>query len=274
VPDDHTDLRQRLQADCSRCFGLCCVALPFAASADFAFDKAAGEPCTNLRSDFRCGIHARLRESGFRGCTVFDCGGAGQRVSQQTFAGQDWRQDPLRAREMFAVFAVVRHLHDLLGHLLEALALAESAALHPELTETLERVDALAAGDAPSLLTLDRVALQAEVGDLLLRVSALVRSTAAPGGASRRGADLVGADLRRADLAGADLRGALLVAARLEGADLRWADLVGADLRDADLSGADLSDALFLTQPQLEASRGDEATVLPERLTRPSHWRV
>lgn len=274
MPDSHTDLRRRLRADCSRCFGLCCVALPFAASADFAVDKPGGEPCDHLQADFRCGIHDRLRESGFRGCTVFDCRGAGQRVSQQTFAGQDWRHDASTARQMFAVLPVVRHLHDLLGHLLEALGLAQAAALHPELTEALERVDALAAGDATALLALDRAALQADVGDLLLRVSALVRSTAAPGGANRRGADLVGADLRGADLVGVDLRGALLVAARLEGADLRWADLVGTDLRDAELSGADLSRALFVTQAQLEAARGDGATALPDGLTRPAHWRV
>ncbi|MDR3081083.1 MAG: pentapeptide repeat-containing protein, partial [Streptomyces sp.] len=45
TPADRSDLR----ADCSSCFALCCVALPFAASADFAIDKAAGTPCPNLR---------------------------------------------------------------------------------------------------------------------------------------------------------------------------------------------------------------------------------
>ncbi len=72
--------RLRLQADCENCFGLCCVALPFAASADFAIDKDAGKPCENLQSDFRCGIHNSLRQRGFRGCTVYDCFGAGQKV--------------------------------------------------------------------------------------------------------------------------------------------------------------------------------------------------
>ena len=80
-----------LQADCAQCFGLCCVALPFAASADFAIDKAAGSPCRNLRTDYRCGIHTELRQRGFNGCTVYDCFGAGQKVSQVTFGGADWR---------------------------------------------------------------------------------------------------------------------------------------------------------------------------------------
>jgi hypothetical protein len=268
----HRDLGSRLRADCSRCVGLCCVALPFAASADFAIDKPGGVPCPNLRADFRCGIHDRLRESGFRGCTVFDCRGAGQRVSQETFPGRDWREDPDTARKMFAVLPVMQHLHELMAHLLEALALPLAAPLHAELGAALHRLDAVASGGAPSLLSLDRAAVQAETGELLLRVSAVVREAAAPGGQDHRGADLVGADLRAARLAGASLRGALLVAARLGGADLRWADLVGADLRDADLSGADLTGALFLTQPQLDAARGDERTVLPEGLTRPAHW--
>ncbi|SER79283.1 Pentapeptide repeat-containing protein [Pedococcus cremeus] len=275
APGAHrADVGQRLRADCSRCVGLCCVALPFAASADFAIDKPGGVPCPNLRADFRCGIHDRLRESGFRGCTVFDCRGAGQRVSQETFAGRDWREDRVTARQMFAVLPVVQHLHELMGHLLESLARPQAAALHAELAEALERLDVLASGDATSLLSLDRGAVQAEVGELLLRVSTAVREAAAPGGEDHRGADLVGADLRHAGLTGASLRGALLVAARLDGADLRWADLVGADLRDADLSGADLAEALFLTQPQLDAARGNARTVLPEGLTRPSHWQV
>ena len=80
-----------LRADCGSCFGLCCVALPFARSADFAVDKPAGKACGNLRDDFRCGVHDRLRTEGFSGCTVYDCFGAGQKVSQGTFGGESWR---------------------------------------------------------------------------------------------------------------------------------------------------------------------------------------
>lgn len=74
-----------LLADCSSCFGLCCVALPFSKSSDFATNKNAGDPCKNLQEDFGCGIHTGLRKKGFTGCTVYDCFGAGQKVSQQTY---------------------------------------------------------------------------------------------------------------------------------------------------------------------------------------------
>ncbi len=126
--------RAAVRADCAQCFGLCCVALPFAASADFAIDKAAGSPCRNLRTDYRCGIHTELRQRGFNGCTVYDCFGAGQKVSQVTFGGADWRSgSPEHARLMFDVFPVVRQLHELLWYLTEALELPAARPIHPEL---------------------------------------------------------------------------------------------------------------------------------------------
>ncbi|CAM5472969.1 hypothetical protein SHIRM173S_04892 [Streptomyces hirsutus] len=67
-------------------------------------------------------------------------------------------------------------------------------------------------------------------------------------------------------------RGAYLIAADLAGADLRGADLIGADLRDTDVTDADLTGAFFLTQPQLNATRGSAGTTLPGTLTRPAHW--
>ncbi len=257
----------------SDCFGLCCVALPFAASADFAADKDAGQPCTNLRADFRCGIHSRLREQGFPGCTVFDCFGAGQKVSQVTFGGQDWRQAPHAARQMFDVFPVMRGLHELLWYLTEALALPPARPLHADLRRAREEIDRLTRASAETLAALDVAALRADVNVLLLRAGELVRAGVPGRKKNHRGADLIGARLKGADLRGANLRGAYLIAADLRGADLRAADLIGADLRDADLSGADLTGSIFLTQSQLNAAKGDAATRLPPALRRPAHWR-
>ncbi|MDT9685120.1 pentapeptide repeat-containing protein [Streptomyces sp. TRM76323] len=267
----HTD-RTDLRADCASCFGLCCVALPFARSADFAADKPAGTPCGNLGDGFRCGIHARLRDSGYPGCTVFDCFGAGQKVSRVTFGGRDWRAEPDSARTMFAVFPVMRQLHELLRYAAEALDLAAARPVHRELRRRHDEIDALTRGGAEALLALDVPALRAEVNVLLLRASELARAGVPGRRKDRRGADLMGARLRGAKLRGASLRGACLIAADLAGADLREADLIGADLRDADLSGADLTGALFLTQPQLTAARGDGATRIPAALRRPGHW--
>ncbi|MFD9127649.1 pentapeptide repeat-containing protein [Kitasatospora sp. NPDC059571] len=261
-----------LVSDCASCFGLCCVALPFAASADFRSTKEAGKPCRNLQDDFRCGIHAELRETGWRGCTVFDCFGAGQKVSRVTFGGTDWRREPGSARAMFEAFPVVRQLHELLWYLSEALALPAARPVHGELRRALEAVDRLSRESAEVLAAADVPAIRAETGDLLLRASELARAGLPGRRRNHRGADLVGARLAGADLRGANLRGAYLIAADLSRADLRSADLIGADLRDADLSGADLTGSLFLTQPQLTAARGDAATRIPDGLTRPAHW--
>ena len=90
--DEVADLR----ADCARCSALCCVALPYAASADFAYDKPAGRPCRHL-DGHACSIHAELPQRGFPGCTVFDCLGAGQQVTQHTYGGLTWRDRQVEA---------------------------------------------------------------------------------------------------------------------------------------------------------------------------------
>ncbi|MFB7915768.1 pentapeptide repeat-containing protein [Streptomyces sp. NPDC056061] len=265
--------RTALRADCANCFGLCCVALTLTRSADFAIDKKAGEPCRNLREDSRCGIHSELRTRGYPGCTVYDCFGAGQKVSGETFGGRDWRADPDTARRMFQVFPVMRQLHELLWYLTEALSLEPARFLHGELRHSLDETERLTRLPADELADLDVAAHRETVAALLHEAGRAVRATAPRGKKrDRRGADLIGARLRGADLRGADLRGAYLIAADLTGADLRLADLIGADLRDADLSAADLTGSLFLTQAQLNAAGGDTATRLPPSLDRPAHW--
>jgi uncharacterized protein YjbI with pentapeptide repeats len=261
-----------LRADCQRCFGLCCVASVFATSADFAIDKAAGQACPHLGTDFRCGIHARLRQQGFRGCAVYDCFGAGQHVSQVTFDGVDWRREPRLAQQMFEVFTVMRQLHELLWHLTEALRLQPAPGLAAELRLAFDETWRLTWCSPQELSRLDVAAHGRKVNWLLLRVSKRARATLRRPAAEHPGADLAGADLRRIDLRGANLRGACLIRADLRGVDLRLADLTGADLRDTDLRGADVSQSLFLSQSQLDAAKGDAKTKVPPKLSRPTHW--
>ncbi|MFD9334052.1 pentapeptide repeat-containing protein [Streptomyces sp. NPDC060028] len=261
-----------LHADCANCFALCCVALPFAKSTDFAVNKAAGTPCKNLRQDFRCGVHTQLRDKGFQGCTVFDCFGAGQQVSQVTFGGRDWRTHPGTAGQMFEVFPVMRQLHELLFYVTEALTLPDARPVHAELRLALAETEALTRADAETLAPFDVGALRQGINALLLRTSELVRAKVPGRTKNHRGADLMGARLSGADLRGANLRGAYLIAADLSRADLRTADLIGADLRDTNLRGADLRGAIFLTQPQLNAAQGNKTTRIPTPLTHPTHW--
>jgi Pentapeptide repeats (8 copies) len=245
-----------LRADCSRCVGLCCVVPAFAASADFAIDKPAGRPCPHLQTDYRCGIHAELRPRGFRGCAVYDCFGAGQRVTQVTFRGRNGRT-PSGTAPMSAAFETVRALHELLWYVAAALelpAVRSAASLGVRLRQALEETDRLAGGSADELAALDVDTHRDRVNGLLRRASALARAGVRKP-RTLRGAHLVGADLRGADLRGADLRGAVLVGADLRGADLTLADLTGADLRgamvDSPPDGVGVNAALFVTPAQL-----------------------
>lgn len=254
-----------LVSDCSQCFGLCCVLLPFSAASGFGIDKPSGTPCHHLRADDGCGIHATLREDGWPGCTVFECFGAGQQVSQVTYDGVSWReQDNLG--EMAAVLSVMRQLHEMLVHLTEVARRSPDPAADAARVE----IEQLTAADPDSLLTLDIDDLHARVGSLLGAASTRVRRRW-PAAANRSRQDLAGRRLV-GDHRGWSFRGAVLIRADLREADLEDADLLGADLRDADVRGCDLSTALFLTQPQVNAAMGDAATELPDGLARPGHW--
>ncbi|NGM83239.1 pentapeptide repeat-containing protein [Paenibacillus sp. 7124] len=273
-------MSNHLKADCAQCFGLCCAALPYAKSADFAADKAGGIPCPNLQADYRCGIHNDLRAKGYKGCTVYECFGAGQKVSQITYKGKDWRKNPGSAQEMFEVFPIMQQLHEMLCYLNEALERQETGPINTNLRAALESTENLTKLDPVSIIKLDVPAHRAVVNDLLLQTSERVRANVPPRHHNHQKAkpkmskrnDYIGANLREADLRGANLRGALLIAADLRKVDMRQADLIGADFRDADLRGADLTGSIFLTQAQINSAKGDIHTKLPPSLTIPGHW--
>ena len=254
-----------LTSDCSSCFGLCCVLLPFSAVSGFGVDKPSGRACLNLLDDDSCGIHTTLRQDGWPGCTVFECFGAGQQVSQVTYEGVSWReQDNLG--EMAAVLSVMRQLHEMLVHLTEV----ERRSPDPAARVSAREIEELVAADPEALLTYDLDDLHERVGRQLAEASTRVRRSF-PTAQDRSRQDLAGRRLS-GDQRGGSLRGATLIRADLHDADLREVDLLGADLRDADLRGSDLSDALFLTQPQVNSATGDGSTRLPEGLSRPGHW--
>ncbi|HTY50818.1 MAG TPA: hypothetical protein VMB48_14105 [Steroidobacteraceae bacterium] len=105
-----------LRADCTRCCGLCCVAPAFYADQGFGFDKPAHQPCTHLGQDFRCAVHEGLARHGFPACAVFDCHGAGQRVTR-LFGGRSWSSSPELAPRMFDAYRRYRVLHELMAML-------------------------------------------------------------------------------------------------------------------------------------------------------------
>lgn len=269
-----------LASDCASCAGLCCAALPFQRSREFPVDKPAEEPCANLSADARCRIHERLRPAGWIGCPEFECFGAGQRVTQQLFAGVSWRLGPSIAGSMFAAFRVLQPVHEMLFYLAQALKIPLPSKLTAGVRQLETELRAVS-GQAPEVVAgIDVAAVRARVGPVLAEVSATVRERARAEGRApkhlprgvRPRAELMGADLAGADLRAADLRGTLLIGARLDRTRLEATDLLGADLRDASVRATDLSGALFLTQPQVNSAAGNESTRLPAGLARPGHW--
>lgn len=273
-------LNKELRVDCKKCFGLCCVALYFSASEGFPTNKDAGKSCINLQSDFTCSVHKNLRNKGLKGCTAYDCFGAGQKVAQVTFGGCDWREAHDTAEKMFEVFLIMRQLHEMLYYLTQAYMLHTDQSIKEKISMLLEDTECLTILDADSLLALDVEAHRTKVNVLLKSTSELIRAKARNANnvpsrnrkVSSKHLNYFGANLTKANLRGADLRGAYLIAANLRGVDLSWADLIAADLRDADLSGADLTNSIFLTQAQINTAKGDSHTKLPTWLVRPTYW--
>ena len=189
-----------------------------------------------------------------------------------TFGGRDWRQAPASAPLMFAAFATMRDLHELLWYLTQARDLPAAAPLRDRLDDAVAGTRRLTDLPADALAALDVDAHRTAVVPLLRQASDLARAKVRGRRPAYQGRNVIGKDLRRTDLRGADLRGAAAVGADLRGVDLTGADVTGADLRGADLRGADLRGALFLIQSQLDAARGDGATRLPAALSRPRHW--
>lgn len=116
-------LLPELTEDCSRCAALCCLAYPFEEDEDFGLIKDADTPCPNLGPGFLCTIHDDLAKCGFGGCVAYSCAGAGQRVTQELFDGETWRDDEDLLTHMTHALRVLRPIHEALLVLQDAAAL-------------------------------------------------------------------------------------------------------------------------------------------------------
>lgn len=274
-------MNDKLKSDCSKCFGLCCVALYCFKSDGFPRDKKDGEPCINLNNDFTCKVHECLKEKGFKGCLSYDCLGAGQRVCQDTFKGVNWRSDKQNAPKMFSAFLKMRELYEMMWYLYEASTLQQDDKKKERIKKELENLDALASSEYEELMMINLDEKKHDVNKLLLETSMDVRARYKKGRKStfKHKKTMAGrpnyiqADLRKSDIKGEDLSGALLIAANMSNMDLSGVDFLGADMRDADICGADLRKSIYITQAQINSARGSEETKLPEYINRPGHWR-
>ena len=266
--------RKDLRADCTNCFGLCCVALPFAApptsrstrtpesrartckrTSAAAFTRACwkqGFPRLHRLRLLRRrpeGLPGHLRRHGLAAGAA-TAHGTCSRCSRSCGSCTSCSGTSPR----HSTCAPARPVHDDLRR-----ALDPYRAPHPWQRGTLA-----GARTWPRCGATSTPCCCAPASWYGPRFRAARRTTGEPTSS--------GPGSRAPNLRGANLRGAQLIAADLRKADLRTADLIGADFRDADLRGADLTGSIFLTQSQVNAARGDAATRLPAALIRPAHW--
>lgn len=274
------EIFKELKIDCKNCFGFCCVALYFSASEGFPNDKVAGNPCVNLKLDFSCNVHKDLRQKGLKGCTAYDCFGAGQKVAQITYKGQDWHQIPELSKQMFDVFLVMRQLHEMLWYLTDALTFIQSSSIRGKLNLMIKETGELTNLDAQLIREVDIESHRIKVNSLLKEANELVKKEVFSDKKTNfknkkkliKRYDFIGSNLTNTNLKGANLAGALLIATDLRNTDLKGTNLIGADLRDADIRGANLSDSMFLTQSQINTANGNSNTKIPKSLVKPSYW--
>ena len=163
--------RADLVPDCGSCDALCCVATSFDASDDFAISKAAGVPCPHLALDHCCTIHAGLRDRGFLGCAIYDCYGAGPKITRAFAVVGSSRLQRDQA------FRALRVVQELLWQLLEASKLCPTTAgaLETELAHELARLEELAQTTPARLLATELAPRESAARSLLRRVGQALR---------------------------------------------------------------------------------------------------
>ncbi|QUH26201.1 pentapeptide repeat-containing protein [Serpentinicella alkaliphila] len=183
---------------------------------------------------------------------------------------------------MFEVFLKIRQLQELLWYLTEVLMHKSTSQIHIIACSLIREAEDVTYLDPHLLIEFDIVGLRSKVNDILVKASELIRAEVIDKikiqtkhkKTMGKKIDFIGAKLRNSNFNGANLRGAFLIAADLRNTDFSYADLIGADFRDADVRGANLSKSIFLTQAQVNCSKGDKSTKIPELLIRPKHWNI
>jgi uncharacterized protein YjbI with pentapeptide repeats len=264
-------LLEELTIDCSNCSGLCCTALFFSKIDGFPENKAAGKPCVNLQSDFRCKIHKDLMKCKMRGCLSYDCFGAGQKVTQIIYNKSNWITEPLKSQQIFDVFLIVFQLHQILYFLVEAKTILPAKELWNDIIFLIDEGRTICSSTPQDILSYEIDGYKNRVNDCLKIVSRLIKQNY-PDNKKEKKNDFIGRSFKGKDFNGTDFTMTLLIAANFEACSFHGANFLGADTRDTNFCNADLQEAVFLTQGQINAARGNSGTKLPDTLHRPITW--
>lgn len=265
-----------LKKDCENCCGLCCVALYFSKVDGFPKDKVAGQPCLYLNLDNHCTIYNNLHYQGLKGCKGYDCFGAGPKVTQDFYNGNDWRNNMVESNEMFRIFLVIMELHEFLWYFVETCHYDYDMNLKKRMNKILKNTYSLTNQPIDTLLNTDLLKLRNQVSFLLKKISQSIRLSFNNYEEKFRlenPLEYLGKDMRNEELKGQSLRGACLIQSNLEACNLSYVDVLGVDFRDANIKNANLKQALFLNQRQVNVAIGNKDTILPKNLEIPDFWK-
>ncbi len=169
-----SELMEELKIDCSKCSGLCCVALFCFKMDGFPEEKPVGKPCINLQDDFRCKIHTELIKQKMKGCLGYDCFGAGQKVSQTIYHNTNWQTDHVKSQEIFDVFLVIFQIHQILYFLAEAKTIIPARELWNYIGTLIKKGRDIGKASPQDILAFDIGGYKQQVNECLRKVSSLI----------------------------------------------------------------------------------------------------
>lgn len=272
IHNETTISLQSMKSDCSKCSGLCCIALFFSKMDGFPENKPAGKPCKNLQKNFQCNIHEELINKKLKGCLGYDCFGAGQQVTQAIYLGQTWQDTACNTKEIFDVFLRVFQLYQMRYYLMESMTITPAKELQENIIALINENEMICNSNPESILSFDTEEYRNRVNIILKQVCSLLTKSLNSEN-KKSPSDYLGRSFKHKDLSGLDLSTKLLIAANFSHCSFHGTIFLGADTRDADFSHADLSDAVFLSQGQVNAAKGNLNTKLPKHLDYPVTWK-
>lgn len=264
---EYRKLLSDLRIDCAKCSGLCCVALYCSKTDGFPENKEDGVPCKHLQSNFQCDRHAQLVKKNMKGCLIYECVGAGQKVTKMYAESGNWKTNPKQSKEIYEVFLIVHQLHQMLWYLAQALGVTTDDKLANEIGLLIQENEQITSQGPGILQSYDLEGYRTKVNKILRTLTEKQAK-----GSNEQNKNYFGKNLKGKNLEGKDFSRALMIASNLEHCNLRGANFLGADMRDMNLKNANLSESLFLTQMQINSAKGNKMTNIPSYLVHPSTW--
>ena len=259
----YKDQYQSVTSDCTKCFGLCCIALFFSKMDGFPCNKEAGEFCLYLQENYRCDIHKQLAKKKLSGCIGYDCFGAGNYVVQKWYLNELWISEEKVQRQMFAVFIVVTKLLQIRFYLIEACNV--NSKYQKQVEQLLEENDTLIKQDVKQILLIDTNLYREKVNETLKQIVISL--------GLKKEQQYIGKSYRNKDMRNYDFSAKLLLRTDFTNAALEGSSFLAADTRDANFSNCDLRKVLFLSQSQVNCAIGNKNTKLPTHLVSPVTWK-